>query len=938
MEFKDALNTFGLGKFKNRVWMAKSTGRILFILLALCLLVLFSCTRQEEKKFRIGFSQCCADPWRDVMEAEMYRELNFHSEIAFQIKVANNNSETQVQQIRELVEEGIDLLIVAPNESTPLTAIVDEVFQSGIPVVMIDRKTDSERYTAYIGGDNYEIGRTAAHYIANKYNGEGKVLELRIPPNTSPGIERNRGFRDALKSYPNLELVNELEITTYPVTVSQELPALLDQHPDVNIIFSHTDLIAEQAYEVAKPMGRADSIFFVGVDGIPGTGRGIQAVEDGILDASLLYPTGGVEAIRLSLAILNNLPFDRKTLLQTTVIDSNNARTIQLQMQKVSSLQSSIDQQIQKVEELNKIYHNQQIFISILIGSLLLVIVLGGFLWRSLRAKQEVNKILAAKNKEVLEKQEEIIAMSEQVKSATNAKVNFFTNISHELRTPLTLILGFVDDLKATIPGKDRQNVHLIKQNAYRLLRLVNQLMDFRKIESDKMRVRASENDLLAFVRHIMRSYYKIAERRNIDFQLFSRYEQLQVWFDVNMLDKVLFNLLSNAFKYTEDGGKVHLSITVDNFEQLVLLKVEDSGKGIGEEEAKHVFEPFYQEDSSKKVGTGIGLSLSLALMQLHKGTIKLKSKEGKGSRFTLHLPLGNKHLREDQILTIQPEFLMHEEYLLPVEPYATPGFADAPNADSKEQQILLIEDNKDMQFFLRKKFANQYKWEGILQGEEGLQWALEQVPDLIICDIMLPGLNGLEITKALKSDLRTSHIPIILLSSRSTVEQQIEGIKMGADAYITKPFNVEYLKERITNLLHNRQILKDTYNNELKNLNQVGQLNTLDKEFINKFIAFVEANYQRQDFYVTDLCEELQLSRSQLYRKVKAILGQSISDYIQNARLKKAETLLLNSSMNISEIAYEVGYTSPDYFTTVFKSKYNVVPTQFRKNANTSE
>jgi signal transduction histidine kinase/DNA-binding response OmpR family regulator len=903
-----------------------------FLFLLISSQLMLSCKKEKQEKFHIGFSQCCDDPWRDVMNAEMYRELNFHPDIDFEIQVANNSNETQIHQIKALISQGIDLLIVAPNESDPLTPVVEEVFQSGIPVIMIDRKTASERYTAYLGADNYEIGKTAANYIANKFDGQGRAVELKLPTNISPAVERNRGFKDALEMYPALKIIAELEIDTFPISIDKQLPGVLEAYPDINIIFSHTDLIAERAYEIADSMGLADQIFFVGVDGVPGTGRGIQAVEDGILDASMLYPTGGVEAIRLALAILNNLPYERKTLLQTTVIDQSNARILHLQMKKVSSLQESIDEQIQGINELETVYRNQQIFIIILISSLLLSIILGLFLWKSLRAKQAVNRSLAEKNNEILKQKEEIQKMSDKAQIATQAKVNFFTNISHELRTPLTLILGFAEDLLPKDHKNESQSINLIKQNAYRLLRLVNQLMDFRKIESDRMRVRASENDLIAFINHIMQSYHKVAEKHDIDFKLFTRYEHLSVWFDVNMLDKVLFNLLSNAFKNTPDGGKIHLSITVDNFENLVMIKVEDTGKGIAEEDIPHVFEPFYQDESGISTGTGIGLSLSQALIKLHQGEITLKSKINRGSQFIINLPLGNTHFTDGQLISAQPETLLKEEYLLPLETH-NPALKGQQQSSAKEHKLLIIEDNPDMQFFLTSKLNAFYETEVKGNGEEGLQHAFQLIPDLIICDIMLPGMNGLDISKNLKSDLRTSHIPIILLSSRSTIEQQIEGTKTGADAYVTKPFNIEFLYEKIRNLLHNRQMLKDAYNSELININLSNHTNTLDQDFIQKFVTYIEQNYHRQDFQVTDLCGEMNLSRSQLYRKVKALLGLSISDYIQNTRLKKAKALLQEEQLSISEIAYQVGYNSPDYFTTVFKSKYDMAPTQFRKN-----
>lgn len=909
-------------------------GRIIICLqIWLSLLTLFSCDGYErENKFLIGFSQCCADPWRDVMEDEMYRELNFHPEVGFEIKVASNNSSLQIEQIRELVKLGIDVLIVAPNESTPLTQVVDEVYQSGIPVIMIDRKTNSDKYSAYLGADNYEIGKTAGDYIANKFKGEGQVIELKLPMDISPAAERTRGFRDALSRYPNLEVVADMQINHWPKNVDEDFALLLQQHPEADIVFAHTDLIAEQAYKVSERFGRADSLFFVGVDGIPGQSQGIQAVEDGILDASMLYPTGGVEAIRLALAILNNLPYEKKNLLQTTVIDPSNARILHFQMKKVSDLKRSIDKQKDLIDELDHMRQYQRIINFILLFSLLLALILGGFLWRSLRTKQIVNKRLELKNKEVLEKQQQVVEMSEEVRRATQAKVEFFTNISHEFRTPLTLILGFAEDLlpSASLNKEIKQSIRLIKENAFRLLRLVNQLMDFRKVESGKMEVRACENDLIEFVRNIMKSYFKVAEKRGIDFKLITKEEQLPLWFDSSMMDKVLYNLLSNAFKFTPNNGRIHIIISVDSFENLAKIKVEDSGKGIAAAEVEKVFEPFYQEKEGLKMGTGLGLPLSKALIRLHHGDIKLTSIKGKGSRFVVTLPLGKEHFKDEQLLSEKPVTYFEDEPIFVAENdmEELSGY-QKPATDKK---LLLIEDNTEVLGFLKKKLASEYEILEAFDGDKGLHLAFEEIPDLIISDVMMPNRDGLEITKSLKSDLRTSHIPIILLTARSSIEQEIEGIKTGADAYITKPFNVQFLQEKIKNLLHNRQILKESYGKEILAFKENVNVSSLDQDFVKKFMAYVEENFARQDLQVTDLCEELNLSRSQLYRKVKALLGLNISDYIQNIRLKKAEELLLAEELSVADIAYQVGYTSPDYFSTVFKSKYNEAPSQFRK------
>lgn len=921
---------------------ANSTIRMAFIFLCFCT----ACKETEPvKKYRIGFAQCCDDPWRDVMNSEMYRELELHPELSFEMRVSGNESEKQVEQIRELVAGDIDILIVSPNESKPLTPIIEEVYQSGIPVILIDRETDSELYTAYIGADNYEIGKTAGRYIANQLNGQGKIIEIQLPLVISPAIERSRGFKDGIADAPGLEITEVLETVGGLNDIETHLPAILGRHPGVNAIFGHTDLLAETAYKIAKEHGQESRMIFVGIDGIPGTGRGIQAVEDGILDASLLYPTGGAEAIRLAVSILNRLPYEKQNNLETIVINNDNARILHNQMKKVRSLQTSIDEQMKNLAGLKSIYRNQRVYIFILLSSLLLSLVLGVFLWRSLRAKQVTLNSLERKNQEILEHERQIMAMSEEVKQATQAKVDFFTNISHEFRTPLTLIVGFAEDLLPSpkISKDVQQSLAHIRQNAFRLLHLVNQLMDFRKSESGQMKLRAAENDLISFVKKIMESFGKTAQKRGIDFQLLSRLEQLPVWIDAGMMDKVLFNLLSNAFKFTPDGGKIHLTIAVDVFENKVKVTVEDSGEGIQEEDLTHIFEPFYQGAERPQAGTGLGLALAKTLVELHGGAITVQSTKGKGSRFGISLPLDNKHLKADQIATENTAYLSYPDFLQAPDPDWS-ELSDSTDNESAGQQILIIEDNEDLQLFLRKKLSAAYQVLQAANGNEGLQKALDHTPDLIICDVMLPGMNGIEITRTLKSDLRSSHIPIIMLSARSAVAQQIEGAEAGADIYLTKPFNIHFLQASIRSLLLNRQVLREHFSKgvlafssgEAPDPAALGGGHALDVNFVRQFADYMEAHYSRQDFQVSDLCREFGLSRSQIYRKVTALLGESISDYLQNVRLKKAEALLAEGHLPVAEIAYQVGYSSPDYFSTVFRSRYGVSPSSFRREANT--
>lgn len=870
----------------------------------------------------------------------MDRELAFHPELDFEVLVADNNSQTQIGQIRELASTGIDLLIVSPNESIPLTPVVEEVNRSGIPVILIDRKTESERYTAFIGADNYEIGATAANYIASQFPKGVHIIELQLGMTMTPAQGRSRGFRDASIKFSGMETVAQIEMTAGMDDLKAQFLDALQQHPEARAIFAHSDFLAENAYRWAQEAGRTDELFFLGIDGIPGLGKGIQAVEDGVLDASLLYPTGGAEAIQLALAILNNLPFEKNNILQTIVINKSNARILHLQMKKVESLQRSIDGQKEAIEDLNTVYLNQRVYIFILILSLLLAVVSGGVLLKSLKAKEEMNRNLEARNQEVLEQQQQIVAMSEELKLATQAKMDFFTNISHEFRTPLTLILGYIEGMLSRPGGGGkaaRQDLGMVRKNALRLLRLVNQLMDFRKTESGKMALRASENDLVAFTLEIVGAYRKMADKRNIELGFFSVEKELTVWFDGNMMDKVLFNLLSNAFKFTPDGGRIQLAVIKDSIAEKAIVKVEDNGRGMSKEEAERAFEQFYQGRNHKSRGTGLGLSLSKELVGLHAGDIALWSEPAKGTRFEVTLPLGSAHLREDQMVNSKPDSLSYDELIfLEEEEHQTDILANAPT--DAEHTLLIVEDNNDLRLFLKNQFGRAYHIREAADGNEGLDMALEEVPDLIIADIMMPGRDGLALTRMLKTDLRTSHIPIVLLTAQSTMEQKIEGIQTGADAYVTKPFNLAFLSEIIKNLLHGRKILEERFSGVFQPSQLPSGMGGLDEQFLRKFTQHVEAHYEDQNLTVEKLSEQFGLSRVQLYRKVKALLGESVNDYIQHVRLKKASQLLLEGQLTVAEIAYQVGYSSPGYFSTAFKGKYACSPSEYReKQSDTS-
>ena len=533
--------------------------------------------------------------------------------------------------------------------------------------------------------------------------------------------------------------------------------------------------------------------------------------------------------------------------------------------------------------------------------------------------------------------------MSEVAQRANEAKLNFFTNISHEFRTPLSLILGPLESISQNpkLSTSLRHNLEFINKNVLRLLRLVNQLMDFRKIEHGKMKLRVTENNISDFVKEIAETFKNLAQKKSISFNLSIQERDMKVWFDVQMIDKVLFNLLSNAYKFTNEHGFININVSKDPEQKMAIIKIEDSGIGMNPETVHHAFDLFFQADEASLKGTGIGLALSKQLITLHHGTIDLKSEKWKGSIFEIRLPLGKSHFSQDEIDDTRQDITIHYDdvRIYSVDAESTPSIqaeSDILNhhsTASKEYSILVIEDNNDMRSFLKLQLQQSYEIYEAENSTIGLNMAFDIVPDLIICDIILPGNSGLAITEKLKNDIRTSHIPIIILTAKIEIENQIESLRLKADAFITKPFNVQFLEEMVKNLLRNRESLKEHYTSELPAEIRTGASKKIDRKFLNEFAAIVENNISNDNFSVEDICREIGISRVQLYRKLKALLGVNVNDYILNVRLQKSKYLLTNEDLTIAEIAYKVGFSSQAYFSTVFKSKFSCTPTEFRES-----
>lgn len=917
--------------------------RLLLTILLCVPALLFSCTpAEDEKELVIGFSQCTeGDDWRKAMHKEMMREVSFHPNIHLEIKDARNSSAKQIEHINEFISQGVNLLIVSPNEADPVTPAVEKAVEAGIPVIVVDRKTSSPSYTAYVGANNYEIGKLAGEYVAKMLNGKGKIIEVWGLEGSTPAIDRHKGITDAISKYQDIKIVAEVSGEWEKDVAKARFPKVFSAHADADLVLAHNDVMAIGAYESIKSTGISGNLKFTGFDGLAGPNGGLQFVDDGILDATFLYPTGGEEVIKLAYDILNNRPFKRENILNTTVIDDRNVHIMQQQANKILVQEQSIERQQHRIDEQIQLYKNQRMLLYILSGSLVIIIILGALALQALRAKQEANKALVAKNQEVINQRNEIEVMAQKADKATEAKLKFFTNISHEFRTPLTLILGPVEDaLHNNIAPDLKKDMLLVKQNAVRLLRLVNQLMDFRKVENKKMKLQASERNLVRYVKEVACSFDRLAKKRNISFRVQTELKDLNVFFDSDKLDKVLFNLLSNAFKFTKDGGQIIVLISLADDYSSAIISVEDNGKGMSPVQAEHAFDRFYSGVASS-LSTGLGLALSKEFIKLHKGSISVTSQENKGTRFVVSLPLGNSHLDKDEVAADSNEHAVQlvQGVLYNDQEVYSESYTSDDDSKLKEHTVLLIEDNKELREFLKKRLKRKFNVVEAPNGVFGLNQAFDTVPDLIISDVMLSGQSGLEVTSILKNDLRTSHIPVILLTAKDTFDHKIEGIQSGADLYITKPFSYLYLYERVKGLIKNRELLKEHYSSVVAvDTKSAAPPKQLEKKFLNDVMAVVEENLSNPELNANSIAQSLGMSRVQLYRKMKALLGYSVNDYVVQARLKKARHLLLHSRKNISEIAYEVGFSSPAYFSTAFKNHFHMSPSDFKADRSLKE
>lgn len=720
------------------------------LLLILCLPILWSC-QEPKPKYVIGVSQCSEDIWRAWQNSEMQMEANFHQGVELRFTAAHDNSDTQFHQIDSLVSSGIDLLIVAPNQLTNVSPAIDRAFDKGIPVIVFERKTDAQKYTAFVSADNYEMGHEMGEYVVSRLHGKGTVMEILGLKGSSPADDRHRGFNDALKG-SEVQVVATIQGNWTEDVAYNAVKAYRGDLSSIDLVFGHNDRSAIGARKAFVERKSEKLPLFCGIDGLPGENGGIQLVRDSLLDASYIYPTRGDYLLYLALNILEGRPYQEETMLTSALVTRDNANVLLLESDEVMRQTQRLERLNQQASGYLQQLANERVIniLAVILVILLLIMLVVIYIYFLQRAR-----------------------ISEERNKMEREQLDFYTQVSHELRTPLTLIEGPLAQLAET---NDIQNASAEASGLFSIV--------------------------LRNTRHLS--------------QLISKMLDAQV---------------------------------------------------------------------------------------RHSSLVSIQESEPA-------------NLSQTRIPTLDTN----------------------DDIDSTHPTILIVDDNADIRAYLSNILKPHYQVNEAADGQQGLNLANEIVPDLIVSDVMMPVMNGLEFCQRVKNGTATSHIPVILLTARALDEHQVEGYESGADAYITKPFSAEVLLARINNLLKNRRRLKNLFGNkeegkkeekskEVENNEEEAKFTTQESAFLLKFRDFIEKNLADSDLSVETVGAELGLSRVQLYRKVKALTGLSPVELLRTARLQKGRQILETTGKSVSEVAYEVGFTAPSYFTKCFKDEFGISP-----------
>lgn len=758
----------------------------------------------------------------------------------------------------------------------------------------------------------------------------GNVIEIHGLAGSTPAVGRHEGFAKEAE-LKGIDIIASAYGNWNYEDAAIKVDSLLNIYEDVDLIYAHNDRMAIAASDVARKHGK--DIRIIGIDAAPEIG--IKAVADSVIDATFLYPTEGYRLIRTALNILSGRPYEREKILPlSSAVDLSNADILLLQNEsleeetsKIKYLKSQVDDYWNRHSAQTSLFYAMIIILLLLFGVLFLVL-------RAFWQRKKHQNVLMSQNKILEEQRDTQRELNEQLNAATQSKLVFFTNVSHDLRTPLTLIAEPVEQLAVADNLTPQQSMlmKIANKNVKILRRLINQILDFRKYENGKLNLNLVESKFGTLVKEWAESFNSIARKRDITLTVDVTLDKdFTLAVDAEKIERVFFNLMSNAFKYTPDNGSIKFSCGLDG--DNLRFSIEDTGHGIGADDINNIFDRFYQVDKIHPNGSGIGLSLAKAFVELHGGSIAVESILGVGSKFTVTLPVV--HVEEcmpadtDNLIT-KADVNAELDRLEEVDRTTTAG--------TELPLLLVIDDNADIRRMIVELLKDEYNIVTAPDGREGVRLAAKYVPDLIICDVMMPVMDGLECCRIIKDEVSTSHIPVLMLTACSMDEQRARGYDSGADGYLSKPFNSAVLKSRCRNLIDNRKRIKNLWSSngggdvKAKERNASVPVNDVDSEFYSKVLDIMKKEMGNPDLNVDSLASMMGLGRSQFYRKIKALTNYSPVELLRNLRLKQAREMLTTTEKTIGEIAYEVGFSSPAYFTRCYREAFDETPTELRE------
>lgn len=923
--------------------------------LAVAALLLSGCG-VKEKKYRIGVSQCSDDDWRARMNQEIEREAMFHDNAEVEIRSADDSNAKQIEDIRYFADNGFDIIIAAPNEAAPITPVIDEVMARGIPVVIFDRSVTGDNFTAFQGADNDSIGLQAAAYVRSVKAPGSTYIEISGNPGSTPAQGRHRGFTAGASGLTMLGAGTGNWNYDEALVAADSLLAL---YPEVDVVFAHNDRMALAASDAAARRGLDPMI--IGIDAAPEIG--MKAVADGKIDATFIYPTEGYALMQTALAILEGKPYRRVTRLPaSSAVDTSNADILMLQNESLKEETSKMQNLKSQVDIYWSRHSMQTIFLYVVLGILSLLFValflLIRMYWQKQRQQRQLvhqQEQLVAQNEELERQRDNEQELNRQLNEATQSKLMFFTNVSHDLRTPLTLIAEPVRQLAhaSNLTPAQSSMARIADRNVRILRRLINQVLDFRKYENGKLDLHPTEVGLRRLLEDWTGAFQAVARQRSIDLGLDCADDVPDhIALDVDKMERVFFNLLSNAFKYSPDNSRIRVSARLSG--QDVVISVSDTGRGISEGDISNIFDRFYQVDKVHPNGSGIGLSLAKAFVELHGGTVTVESEPGRGSVFTVTLPV--RHVAEEA--TDVTGAITRDDVTAELNGAGIaarqPQHARPEGDDSDDRPLMLvIDDNADMLAMVEGLMADSYRVITASDGAEGVRLAARYVPDIVVCDVMMPVMDGLECCRRIKAEVSTSHIPVLMLTACSMDEQRVQGYESGADGYLSKPFGREVLLARCASLVENRRRIRALWQTDSPVPPRPAAKQTpadadapaerkpakkapvsrpdLESDFYRRFLEIFNRQMGNPDVNVDTIAADLGLGRSQFYRKIKALTNYSPVELMRTLRLREARNRLLTSDMSVSEIAYSTGFSTPAYFTKCYREAFGETPSDTR-------